>query len=596
MPDLMARGAEPHQNWRHPLPAGPVTLGRLPQKSAWATPWDPQVSSLHATLVWRQGKLYVQRAPAARNSVFYQGIDQGFREFAVHVGQAFVVGGTTFTLVESAPSSVQADLTPDAELTCTREELRQFKYVDAGERIDVLAALPMVIRYSPSNEELERRVVEVLLQGMPRAEAAAVVYLKQGREGAGPELQVRVALSRDPGARPLGPSKRLVADAVAVRRQSVLYRWQAQTASPSSDYTVQEGVDWAMCVPLPDDPAPGWGLYVIGSAPLALPGGPSAEDLFKGDLKFVELVSDVFGSLRQVLDLQRRQAQLGGFLSRPVLAQLALGDSEEVLRPREAEVTVLFCDLRGSCLISEQGQDNLPKLWGRVSAALDVMTSNISDLDGVIGDFQGDAAMGFWGWPLACPDRALRAARAALGIRRDFLRAAQKPDNPLAGFACGIGIASGVAFAGKLGTYDQFKVSVFGPVVNLASRLESMTKQLQVPILLDERSARLLGTGSDPWYRFRRLARVRPYGLQTALTVSELLPSEVEPGAMRERERRDYEAGLDAFLAGRWRDADRLLQHLSAGDGPARFLRNFMQQHGQAPPAGWDGVIALQSK
>ena len=78
-----------------------------------------------------------------------------------------------------------------------------------------------------------------------------------------------------------------------------------------------------------------------------------------------------------------------------------------------------------------------------------------------------------------------------LAIRRDCLRAAQKPGNPLAGFACGIGIAHGRAIAGRLGTAEQFKVGVFGPVVNLAARLESMTKFFGVPILMDDVCAEL---------------------------------------------------------------------------------------------------------
>ena len=97
------------------------------------------------------------------------------------------------------------------------------------------------------------------------------------------------------------------------------------------------------------------------------------------------------------------------------------------------------------------------------------MTSGIIDRDGVIGDFQGDAAMGFWGWPIPMDDQVDRAARAALDIRQGFARRARRR-TPLAGFPCGIGIAHGPAIAGRLGTSDQFKVGRLGPVVNLASR------------------------------------------------------------------------------------------------------------------------------
>ncbi|HZY85139.1 MAG TPA: adenylate/guanylate cyclase domain-containing protein, partial [Gemmataceae bacterium] len=124
-------------------------------------------------------------------------------------------------------------------------------------------------------------------------------------------------------------------------------------------------------------------------------------------------MADVFGSLRQVSFLQRRQGQLSRFLSRPVLAALVGRDMDEVLRPRQATVTVLFCDLRSSCRIAEEGSQDLPALWDRVSAALALMSGSILDQDGVIGDFQGDAAMGFWGWPLEAADGVERAARAA---------------------------------------------------------------------------------------------------------------------------------------------------------------------------------------
>ena len=86
----------------------------------------------------------------------------------------------------------------------------------------------------------------------------------------------------------------------------------------------------------------------------------------------------------------------------------------------------------------------------------------------------------------------------ALAIRAEFEAASERADDPLADFRIGIGIATGRAVAGKIGTVDQVKVTVFGPVVNLASRLESMTKILHAPILLDERTATVVRNQISP--------------------------------------------------------------------------------------------------
>jgi adenylate cyclase len=543
-------------------------------------------------LQWQGNGLLVRREPSARNPVYFHG--EPCDEFTAAVGDAFVIGQTRFEV--QAPVPAPADRTPHTELTCSPQELREVRFLDADARIDALAALPEVIRYSPGDQELENRVVDVLLQGIAGAEATAIVCLKPAPAGADPEIEVRAVKSRRPNRAPWQPSRRLVLDAIDSRRQSILYRWTTP-AQPVNDFTAYAAVDWAICVPLPDDPTPGWGLYVIGRQPAVLPGNtPAQQEAFKGDLKFTELAANIFGALRQVRDLQRRHALLSRFLSQAVLAVLLTQDNlEEVLKPRETDVSVLFCDLRGSCRIGEEGREDLTGLWDNVSAALGIMTSGITDQDGVIGDFQGDPAMGFWGWPLDVPDQVQRAARAALYIRKRFARAAQDKGRPLAGFACGIGITHGPAVAGKLGTLDQFKVGVFGPVVNLAARLESLTKLFQVPILVDEATAQALAGPDSLWWRCRRVARVQPYGMTSRLMVSELLPPVQEPGAMPEQDRRDYEAALDAFLAGRWADTLQLLRPLRL-DGPARFLREFMQRRQSMPPAGWDGTIVLEAK
>ena len=597
MPDLIAYGPEQRFHWRKTLPADTVTIGRDSARSAWAADWDRQVSGLHAEVSWRDGRLFIKRLTSGRNPIFYLGEDQQFDEFSITEGESFVIGSSVFKLVAS-DSTYSNETTPQIEMTCSREELRQFRYIDADQRIEVLAGLPEMIRCSSvSDEELEKRVVEVLLKGIPRASAAAVVQLAAAAEG-GFTVTVRTEQNRGAHIPPVRPSRRLVTDAIHSRRQTVSYRWAGKdTPAQPTEITMQDRLDWVVCVPLPDEPTPDWGLYLTGHT--SSDGESTQQELLRSDLKFAELVGDLFGSLRQVRHLQRRQALLTRFLSRPVLAELSGGerDIEEVLRPRDVQVSVLFCDLRGSCQFSEQGKDDLEHLWERLGAALGIMTSNMTDLDGVIGDFQGDAAMGFWGWPLACKDdseRAERAARAALGIRRDLARAVL---SHCVGFSCGIGIASGLAFAGKLGTYDQFKVSVFGPVVNLASRLESMTKFFGVPVLLDQNTTGLLNTpAAARWCRTRRVARVKPYGMSTVQTVSELLAPEVEPGTLKEPQRRDYEVALDAFQSGRWSDTDRLLRHLPASDGPSQVLRRFMEEHGNKPPDGWNGVLEMRSK
>jgi adenylate cyclase len=141
------------------------------------------------------------------------------------------------------------------------------------------------------------------------------------------------------------------------------------------------------------------------------------------------------------------------------------------------------------------------------------------------------------------------------------------------------------------------KVTVFGPVVNLASRLEGMTKILRAPILLDEATARCVRdrVPSDT-ARVRRLATVRPYGLDTPLVVSELLPPASRYPALTDDHLRCYEAALDAFWARSWARAFELLHEIPAADEAKDFLTVYIAQHNRQAPADWDGIIPLGNK
>jgi adenylate cyclase len=349
-------------------------------------------------------------------------------------------------------------------------------------------------------------------------------------------------------------------------------------------------------MPIPGKASEGWGIYASGQFS-SEPGSEQSDPTdLRDDLKFAELTASFFGSLREQRRLERERASLSPFFSPVVLETLGTADPDVVLQPREAEVTVLFCDLRGFSRASEKAANDLLALLGRVSSALGIATRQIVEQSGVLGDFHGDAVMGFWGWPLAQADAAARAARAALAIRAEFQAASQTEDS-LSQFRVGIGIGTGRAVAGKIGTINQVKVTAFGPVVNLASRLENITKTLQAPILLDERTAQLVREQLPANVaRLRRVARIKPFGLEVPLEVTELLPPENEFSQLTCAQIGKYEQALDDFCAGHWQAAFEHLHQVPADDRVKDFLTMFIVQHGRTAPEGWNGVISLPSK
>ena len=432
-----------------------------------------------------------------------------------------MIGGTTFSFEQTAEIAASPSAGPVEEVTFDRQELKKVRFRDADRRFDVLTRLHEVIWGARTESELHERLTSLILAGVGNAEAVAVVEIDE--RGQARTLHWD---RRREAAGTFHPSARLIDDSLRRRRRSVLHVWESAKLSDSK-YTVSADFDWAYCTPVTD----GGGLVGhlrhrrAGTALRARPASRTDGIFLEADVKFTELVAEIVSSVLRLNRYERQKSGLRQFFAPPILA--ALGDDLDtaLLEPRECDVTVLFCDLRGFSQKAEASAGDLRGLLDRVSRALGVMTSQILKHGGVTGDFQGDAAMGFWGWPFASPEAPIAACRAALGIRAAFGQTFGRPDHPLGSFQVGIGIAHGRAVAGKIGTAEQVKVTVFGPVVNLASRLEGMTKQLRVPIVLDEATAAIVNARMDRKEgRTRRLARVLPYGTETPVLVSELLP------------------------------------------------------------------------
>ena len=586
MPDLIAQGVQQESRWRRSLPVGTkVVLGRA--SGSWAIPWDEQISRHHVEILWTDDHAEVCRLATVSNPVFHEG--HAAEKFDLRPGDHFVIGTTTFTLTdEEIQISLDAPR-PVTEQTFSPEYLRQVTFRNTDQRIQVLARLPEIISGASSDNELSVRLVNVLLAGIPRATAAAIVSMDAAPTSAAPRILYWDC------CRAIGlgfqPSARLIRQAFAAN-ESVVHVWNRPADRGTAKYTASENVDWAFVTPVDGDACRGWAIYMAGSFVSTSQTGSQVSDPHDllDDVKFTELAATTLGNLLNV----RRLAGLSQFLSPVVLEALAGKDPDVVLAPRETEVSVLFCDLRGFSRKSEQSADDLLGLLERVSQAMGVMTRNILDEGGVVGDFHGDAAMGFWGWPFPQDDAIQRACLAALAIRAEFAASGRPEDHPLTHFQIGLGLATGRAVAGKIGSVDQVKVTVFGPVVNLASRLENMTKTLRADILLDPRTAAFMKQHVSPQVaRVRRLAIVRPYGMQQAVEVSQLLPPAQEYPQLTDEHLSVFEQAVEAVLARDWNMALELLHQVPAHDQAKDFLTVFIAQHNRIPPDDWDGVIPI---
>ena len=588
MAELVVCGPEPMQRWRRPIPPGDVVrLGRAP-RSGWAVPWDALISREHAELQMVNGQLRVRRLDSARNPIYHQDIES--TDFLVTSGEQFRIGRTVFQLVSA---DVESDSkSPASERSFHPDELRKVAFQNADQRLEVLAKLPKAIAQTRTDEDLASQVATLVLEAIPTAEAAAVVAFDEFSADAQPKM-IRWD-NRSDGLGRFTPSRRLMLKALQLG-QGLLHIWVDHDESNPA-FTVSGSLDWAFCMPFHGEACRGWCLYVSGQKD-CIPGTSISEDQLKGDLRFAELISEFIGSIRHVRLLSKQQAGLSQFFSPAVLDALRQSNSEEQLEPQESDITVLFCDVRGFSRKSEQAQQGLRELLDRVSDALGVMTCGIIKYDGVIADFQGDAALGFWGWPAPREDDRLSACRAALHIQQEFQHALHDARHTLAGFQVGIGLAHGRAIAGKIGTKEQIKVGAFGPTVNLGARLEGLTKMLNASILIDEATADFVRNELSPSEgRLRRIGRFRPAGMNTELMLTQLLPPLKQDSSVTDEAITIYETAWDLFAMGEWRDAFDQLNRLPDHDRIKDYLALYITQHNGKPPANWNGVIVMQSK
>jgi len=292
---------------------------------------------------------------------------------------------------------------------------------------------------------------------------------------------------------------------------------------------------------------------------------------------------------------KRQLAHLfGQYIPPEIVDEMSKSPANFSLDGENKVMTVLFSDVRGFTTISE-GMD--PKqLTQLMNALLTPMTRVIHKHRGTIDKYMGDAIMSFWGAPLEDPDHARHALHAAMEMmvelkimQKDFESRGWPPIN------IGIGLNTGNMNVGNMGSEFRMAYTVLGDSVNLGARLEGLTKEYGVNIIVSESTKE-----SIPEFTYRDLDLVRVKGKNEPIAIFEPIGHEDEIDEATTLELARYNQALQSFRAQNWDQAETDFFALSQIH-PDRFLyqvylNRVTHYKGHLPNDDWDGVFTHTSK
>ncbi|MBI4016626.1 MAG: adenylate/guanylate cyclase domain-containing protein [Candidatus Aenigmarchaeota archaeon] len=255
-------------------------------------------------------------------------------------------------------------------------------------------------------------------------------------------------------------------------------------------------------------------------------------------------------------------------------------------------ITIFFSDIRGFTTISEQLTPE--QLVAVLNEYLTAMTDMIMASGGVVDKYMGDAIMAFWGAPLEQPDHAVRASECALQMLEKLKQLQQKWKKEGVPFLdIGMGLNTGDAAVGNMGSNQRFSYTCMGDNINLGSRLEGLNKEYGTHAIISEATFKKLP--SD--FIVRELDYVRVKGKKEPITIYEL----VGQGKIPEQTKqiiRHFTTGLKKYRKTEFKKALADFEKAAKlGDLPSKVYiercEHFIKEH---PGKAWDCVWVMKSK
>jgi len=310
------------------------------------------------------------------------------------------------------------------------------------------------------------------------------------------------------------------------------------------------------------------------------------------------LMVSLYRSLFEEKEKRRVRSAFGQYLSPEVIRRLLV--NPRLVDPRKTEITVMFSDIRGFTTISEKLDAQDLALF--LNQYLSDMTRLVFEQNGTLDKYIGDAVMAFWGAPFEESGHAAKACNTALNMMsrvRELQKTWEAEGKPQ--LDIGIGLNTGVASVGNMGSALRYGYTALGDNVNLSSRLEGLNKDYGTHILVNESTNTAAGEG----FVFRELDLIRVKGKLQPVTIYELIgrcgqasdygtPQDVRVLLELFREARAL------YQDRRWSDAQsaflEILERFSE-DGPSRAYWKRCQEYlFDEPPSGWDGVFTMTHK
>ena len=303
---------------------------------------------------------------------------------------------------------------------------------------------------------------------------------------------------------------------------------------------------------------------------------------------------------RYFAELREKFALKGAFshyVSKDVVKEVMKNPDMLALGGQKRILSVFFSDIVNFTHLSEGLKPEA--LVALINEYMDTMASTIMNLKGTLDKFEGDAIMAFFGAPLEDKNHAINACASALNCRRalhDLHEKWRVEAKPLLDFR--VGISTGEAIVGNMGSRERFDYTAMGDTVNLGSRLEGTNKVYGTHIIVDETTYQMAGTH----FEFRELDLVRVKGKDQNVRIYELVGAKGKVSPAQLKIMQYYAQGLALYRARNFVEALKVFEGIvktAPYDWPSKIFAErcrIMSAAKNAPVDGWDGVFDIRGK